>query len=169
MGGANEAEIIMESLWSQKVGNLTTPSDLGVIFEQAYKVGARIQTNSWGEPESQGIYNADSMQVDQFVWDHPDMLILFAVGNEGVDADRDGRIDPGAVSSPSTAKNIISIGASENLVVSGGVQRKLGEISGAQKEKPWPVNPIASDMISNNPQGIAAFSSREQTRRSYKA
>lgn len=163
LGGANEAEIVAQSLWSEQYKSLTTPDNLGVIFDQAYKTGARIHSNSWGDPESHGLYGAESMQVDQFIWDHPDMLILFASGNDGIDADRDGRIDPGAVSSPSTSKNIISVGASENLVKSGGVQRKLGEIGVAPEEKPWPVDPIASDTISDNPKGIVAFSSRGPT------
>ncbi|MCB0351317.1 MAG: S8 family serine peptidase, partial [Bdellovibrionales bacterium] len=162
-GGALEAQIVAESLWSQKANNLTTPNNLGVIFQQAYNSGARIHTNSWGDPEAQGIYNTETMQVDQFVWDHPEMLILFASGNDGVDANRDGRIDSGAVSAPSTAKNIISVGASENLVLRGGVQRKLGEIGLTPNEKPWAAEPIASDTLSNNPKGIAAFSSRGPT------
>ncbi len=42
------------------------------------------------------------------------MTILFAAGNAGVDANSDGKIDNGSVGSPATAKNDITVGASEN-------------------------------------------------------
>jgi hypothetical protein len=50
-----------------------------------------------------------SRSVDQFVYDNPDMLIFFAAGNDGL---KEGQIS-GTVGSPATAKNIISVGASQ--------------------------------------------------------
>lgn len=164
LGGAHEAHLVVQSLWSKDYNTLTLPENLGDVFAQAYSVGAKIHTNSWGNPEAMGIYDMEASQVDQFMWDHPDMLVLFAAGNDGVDADKDGRIDPGAVSSPATAKNILSVGASENLVIRGGIQMKLGEIAFGPGQIPWPVEPLASDTLSNNPQGIVAFSSRGPTK-----
>lgn len=161
-GGATESQLVAQSLWSIQYKNLIVPGDLKIVFSQAYRAGVRIHSNSWGDPESKGVYSSEASQVDQFVWDNPDMVILFAAGNDGVDADADGRIDPGSVSAPATSKNIISVGASENLVHKGGVQLKLGEIK-FDSGKPWPSEPIASDTISNNPDGIAAFSSRGPT------
>ncbi len=161
-GGATQAQLIMQSLWSVTHETLTTPGDLRVIFKQAYAAGARIHTNSWGDPETRGLYNSETSEVDQFVWDNPDMVILFAAGNDGVDANSDGRIDAGSISAPATAKNIISVGASENLVRRGGIQSRLGNVK-IEDVKPWPVDPIAGDTLSNNINGVAAFSSRGPT------
>src|SRR6185436_5935045 len=80
--------------------------DLTPIFQQAYTQGARIHTNSWGDREDsnpQNTYTAACQDVDQFMFDHPDFLILFAAGNAGPGT--------GTVGSPSTAKNTISVGA----------------------------------------------------------
>jgi subtilisin family serine protease len=80
--------------------------DLTPIFQQAYTQGARIHTNSWGDNEnaaSQNNYTAASQDVDDFMFTHPDMLILFAAGNSGPGT--------GSVGSPSTNKNGISVGA----------------------------------------------------------
>jgi len=80
--------------------------DLKPIFQQAYTQGARIHTNSWGDRENaavQNTYSAACQDVDQFMFDHPDFLILFAAGNAGPGT--------GTVGSPSVAKNGISVGA----------------------------------------------------------
>jgi hypothetical protein len=80
--------------------------DLTPIFQQAYTQGARIHTNSWGDNENaamQNNYSAASQDVDDFMFTHPDFLILFAAGNSGPGT--------GSVGSPSTAKNGISVGA----------------------------------------------------------
>jgi serine protease AprX len=161
-GSATGATLIMQSVWSSQEQTLTVPDDLAELFKQAYNQGARIHTNSWGDPASEGAYDNSSAQVDKFVWENPDMIILFAAGNSGVDANKDGRIDPGSVSSPATSKNIISVGASENEVFKGGVQEKAGRL-GDPLNGPWSVEPIASGKFSDNRNGIAAFSSRGPT------
>ena len=55
-----------------------------------------------------------SADADEFIWNHPDMAITFAAGNAGMDANADGIVDPGSVAAPATAKNILTVGASEN-------------------------------------------------------
>jgi hypothetical protein len=80
--------------------------DLNPIFQQAYTQGARLHTNSYGDNENapvQNNYTAASQDVDEFMWNHKDFQIFFAAGNSG----------PGTatVGSPSTAKNVISVGA----------------------------------------------------------
>lgn len=160
-GGAYAAGFVAQGMWSKIFNNLTVPAQLSKLFDHAYSNGARIHTNSWGAPQSLGVYDARSAQVDEFIWDNPDMLVLFAAGNSGQDDDRDGRIDEGSVSSPGTAKNIVTVGASENYLLEGGIQRPLGELRDGDKK--WGVDPIASDTLSNNPDGIAAFSSRGPT------
>ncbi len=47
------------------------------------------------------------------MWDHKDFLILFSAGNDGADADGDGVVDLSSIGSPATAKNCLTVGASE--------------------------------------------------------
>ena len=89
------------------------PDDLSDLFQSAYAAGARVHTNSWGSPSSGG-YPKHSRDVDRFMFAHRDMLILFSAGNDGQDLNRDGRIDPTSIGSPGTAKNCLTVGASEN-------------------------------------------------------
>jgi hypothetical protein len=51
------------------------------IFDTAYEAGARVHTNSWGNPG--GIYGQISTDVDQFLVDHPESMILYSAGNNG--------------------------------------------------------------------------------------
>lgn len=159
-GGAYQASLVAESLWSPMLDNLTLPSRLGDLFGKAYGDGARIHTNSWGSAASTD-YDGLSQQVDEFAAANSDMLILFAAGNSGIDRDRDGRVDPGSVSSPGTAKNVLTVGASKNYVLHGGLQRKIKETN---LKDSFPMEPLASSMFSENPQGLAAFSSRGPTK-----
>jgi len=74
-----------------------------------------------------------------------------------VDANKDGHIDEGSVSSPGTAKNCLTVGASKNLVLKGGIQKAMKELKGGEDN--WGVEPIASSHLSDTPNGMAAFSS----------
>lgn len=162
-GGAHQAKLVMESMWSEALGTITIGPDPTPLFEEAYKEGARIHSNSWGSIRNLGAYDDSARAVDKFMWDNPDSLILFAAGNSGVDKDKDGRVDYGSVSSPGTAKNVLTVGASENLVEKGGLQKKLGELGSLERGYAWPTEPLASDTLSNSANGIAAFSSRGPT------
>lgn len=160
-GGAFEASLLPESMWSPMLGNLTVPPKLRDLFVKADENGARVHTNSWGSPRNLGAYDGYAQQVDEFTFTHPDMLIVFAAGNSGEDADKDGRVDAGSVSSPGTAKNALTVGASKNYVLTGGIQKKLSELKIGQEK--WGVEPLASSRLSENAQGLAAFSSRGPT------
>lgn len=84
--------------------NLSLPSDLNRdYFPFSYKIGARIHTNSWGDDSDD--YNTETNQIDTFIYNNKDMLVLFAAGNGG---------DNGAhtVGSQGNAKNSITVGAS---------------------------------------------------------
>lgn len=162
-GGAYGAQIIAEGMWSALLENLTVPPELNKLFEPVYKDGARIHTNSWGNgnPSAFGDYDEMSQQVDEFMWNNPEFLVIFAAGNSGVDEDEDGRVDEGQVSSPGTAKNALTVGASENVVDKLGIQKKLGDLKDG---KLFPALPLKDDTLSNNENGIAAFSSRGPTK-----
>ncbi len=160
-GGAYGAKMLPSGIWSPILNNIAFPSDFNKLFGTTYKEGARIHTNSWGSPRNLGEYEMFASKTDEFIWNNPDMLILFAAGNSGEDANQDGRIDEGSIGSPGTAKNVLTVGASENLLAEGGIQKTLREMRDGDKK--WGVEPLASDKLSDNAQGIAAFSSRGPT------
>jgi serine protease AprX len=160
-GGAYNASFVPEGMWSPMMSNLTVPPKLADLFSKAYDAGARIHTNSWGSPRNPGEYEGMAQQVDEYMASHPDMLLIFAAGNSGMDKDKDGRIDPNSMGPPATAKNCLSVGASENLVSNGGIQKKMSEMRTGPES--WPVEPLASSKLSDNPNGLAAFSSRGPT------
>ncbi len=121
------------------------------LFKE-FDVGARVHTNSWGS-DVFGEYTASSQEADQFAWDNKDFLILFSAGNEGVDSDGDGVIDLHSLGSPATAKNVLTVGASENDNQGGG----------AWSDWYAPVAPVSPDLRSDNVDGLSAFSSRGPT------
>jgi serine protease AprX len=133
------------------------PADLTVLLQDAYSRGARIHSNSWGGGDP-GEYDSQCEQLDRFVWKHKDMCVLVAAGNDGSDRDGDGAINPMSVTSPSTAKNCITIGASENRRPSFN-----DETYGEWWPRDYPVAPFKNAAMANNPDQIVAFSSRGPT------
>lgn len=156
-GTAPAARLVVQSILAAN-GKLALPADLGPLFDQPYTSnGSRIHTNSWGSAVA-GTYTPRSQQVDHYVWSHRDYVICFAAGNEGTDSNEDGLIDEGSICAPGTAKNCITIGASESL--RPAISKPWGQ--------PWPHDfpqpPIAGDLWADNPNGMAAFSSRGPTK-----
>jgi len=133
------------------------PNDLTDLFSDAYQNKVRIHSNSWGGGEP-GVYDSQCEQLDRFVWEHKDFCILFANGNDGSDADGDGKINAMSVTSPATAKNCISVGASEN-------ERPQfnGNTYGGWWASDYPVAPYNIDPMANDANQVAAFSSRGPT------
>lgn len=114
-GAAPGASLVFQAVEDSKGGLGGIPRDLTELFRQAYNAGARIHTNSWGVPATSGgtVYDAQSAAVDRFMWENPEYTILFAAGNDG-DHDRDNKTNYNTVSTPGTAKNAITVGASQN-------------------------------------------------------
>jgi serine protease AprX len=153
-GTAPKAQLIMQSILDERGKPNGLPLDLTTLFQQPYEDGTRVHTNSWGFPSDQGEYTAQSRQVDQFVYDHRDMIICFAIGNTGKDQNRDGNIELGSVTPPGTAKNCITVGASESL------RAELSKSYGKRWPRDFPAEPIASTIPATNTEGIAPFSGR---------
>ncbi|NLP51163.1 S8 family serine peptidase [Bacillus sp. RO1] len=109
-GMAPQANLVFQSIMDSSGGLGGLPSNLSTLFSQAYTAGARIHTNSWGAAVN-GAYTTDSRNVDDYVRKN-DMAVLFAAGNEGPNS--------GTISAPGTAKNAITVGATENLRPSFG-------------------------------------------------
>lgn len=132
------------------------PADLKTVFAWAYQQGARIHSNSWGGGDP-GAYDDQCQQLDQFVWEHPDFCILFAAGNDGTDRNGDGAVDFGSVTSPGTAKNCITVGASENN------RPDSPGTYGEYWPDDYPSPPLHDDPLADNPNQMVAFSSRGPT------
>ncbi len=148
------------------VGLYGLPQDLSNLFTPAYAAGARLHTNSWGAPVA-GVYNARSRQVDQFMWNNRDMLVLFSAGNSGNDFDGDGVIDVDSIGAPGTAKNCLTVGASENDRPNGSTPAPGGDLNWNQWRNPngtlrFP-NLGPAGHVSDDVEGMAAFSSRGPT------
>ena len=158
-GTAPKARLIVQSLLDGD-GGFNTPTDLHTLFEPPYKgnVNARVQNNSWGATDPGLPYNQSSTEIDDFVWNHPDCVLCFAAGNDGIDLNGDGKIDSGSIGAEAAAKNCITVGATENL------RLDMDITYGALRANYFPSNPIFSDSSVNNAEGMAAFSSRGPTK-----
>jgi subtilisin-like proprotein convertase family protein len=82
------------------------------LIDRAWQLGTRISSNSWGADVG-GDYDASAQAYDAGTRDaqpqtggHQQMLFLFAAGNAGAGAR--------TVGSPGSAKNVLTVGASEN-------------------------------------------------------
>ena len=130
--------------------------DYTTVQSEAYRDGARISNNSWGARGSAGGYDMDAQQYDVLVRDaQPDsamfpapgnqeMVIVFSAGNEGP--------SPQTIDSPGTAKNVISVGASENVA-------SLSTANGGNNPQ-GSDNCGVSDPSADSGNDIATFSSR---------
>jgi hypothetical protein len=111
------------------------------LVANSYKQGADMTSNSWGAAV-RGIYNESSQAYD-ILTRQPvpnakrEMLHVFAAGNSGMSGAQ-------TVGSPGTAKNVLTVGASEN-VRSPGIADGCGQSN------------------ANNADDIANFSSRGPT------
>jgi len=160
-GGAPAAELVFQSIMTANE-TLALPDDLNELYSPPYGLAARVHSDSWGSAV-EGEYNLDAMTTDEFIWDHPDMLIVYAAGNSGTDYNRDGVVDARSLDSPASAKNVLAVGATESGRAPGS-----GGMTARTYASAWPadyrVEPIRSDLISSSPggspQGMVAFSSR---------
>jgi hypothetical protein len=182
-GTAPKAQFVFQSVMDSG-GNLGgIPADLGDLFSPPYGDGARVHSNSWGAAVS-GDYNSNSQELDTFAWTHKDMVITFSAGNSGIDGKYysgsclssgdpvDGVIDDDSIGAPGTAKNCITVGASENYRPDFVYEYPQGDCTGDSfNQVAWgwfngcsySVSPIYADKMADNANGLAAFSSRGPT------
>ncbi|MBR4258660.1 MAG: S8 family serine peptidase, partial [Kiritimatiellae bacterium] len=186
-GVAYEASLVMQStavdptdpsaeIWdpySQKYIRKTLDTgDMYILLNQAYtnqngKAGARIHSNSWGAPYL-GEYSEHDNRLDKFMFDHPDMLVVVAAGNNGIDGNGDGIVDEDSLNTPSSAKNCITVGGTENYRKSGGyadIDFRWGNWIEDDGTVLFPKDPIKSDFSTLDPnggsiQGMIPWSSR---------
>lgn len=156
-GTAPEAHLILQSLLDSSGGLGGIPANFADLFQPAYDDGARVHTNSWGPRAPWVPYNTNTREIDEFVWNNPDLVICFAAGNSGIDADSDGTVDPRQIGAYAAAKNCITVGASESL--RPDFRPTYGDYWPAE----YPTSPVSDDQQANDAEGLAAFSSRGPT------
>ncbi|HPC83179.1 MAG TPA: S8 family serine peptidase [Thermoanaerobaculaceae bacterium] len=170
-GTAPKAQFVFQSIMTS-TGGLSIPSPISNLFLPPYADGARVHSNSWGAAAA-GAYNTNAQGLDSFTWSNKDMVITFSAGNSGEDTSpADGVIDTDSVGSPGTAKNCITVGASENHRPDFVYEYPEGDCtpgtSDPRAQQAWywfdsssySADPIRNDLMADNANGMGAFSSR---------
>jgi subtilisin-like proprotein convertase family protein len=129
MGAAPRVRVGASKIFNcARVFELDHPDGFRGLAADAYAGGAVISNNSWGNADL-GIYSADSREFDFIVRDaqpsvsgNQEMVEVMAAGNEGDDKPGIGNEGWASIASPGTAKNVITVGASES-------HRPLGQIT----------------------------------------
>jgi subtilisin family serine protease len=85
-----------------KDGVSERPALLEDLFWPAYSAGARVHVDGWGD--GLNTYLEPAAQVDDFVRNHPDFLVVFGAGNSGP--------SPGTITTEANSKNALAVGAS---------------------------------------------------------
>jgi serine protease AprX len=95
-------------------GALSVPTDMKTnVFEPAYNQGARIFSNSWGSSAPYNYYDARAKNIDQYVYDSNDVLVLFSAGNKNSESDDTNDNGDGSIGTPGICKNVLTVGAAE--------------------------------------------------------
>lgn len=106
-GMAQEAKISFLDIGIAGQPFLNVPDDIEAGYLQhMFDAGARISSHSWGSPYGNH-YSAYAQGMDNFMWEHQDVMVLVAAGNSNFH-----RGSQGSLGAPSTNKNGVCVGAS---------------------------------------------------------
>jgi len=102
--GVNPATKLDFYAMGDSLKGLVVPSSMRGLFMQAVNRKTYIANLSWGtyDPSLKGSYLSISRDIDEFVYEIPEFIVVTAVGNNGK-----------SIASPATAKNVIAVGALE--------------------------------------------------------
>ncbi|HET7169620.1 MAG TPA: S8 family serine peptidase, partial [Candidatus Limnocylindrales bacterium] len=162
-GTAPQARLVVQSLLDSAGGLNGIPADLHDLFRPPYdNDGARVHTNSWNTMRAGVAYDTRASEIDDFVWTHQDMVILYCAGNYGTDSDDNGVVEDSQVGAEAAAKNAITVGACESN--RGSATWKWGTyIDNRRPSVKFKADPVKSDQVCNDADGMAGFSSRGPT------
>ncbi len=145
MGVAPNANLFVQRIFDDS-GSFAFSNDTFVFWlaNDAYRNGVYISQNSWGASTS-GDYDVEASYYDMVTRDSSNntqgdqpIIYVFAAGNDGPSAQ--------TVGSPGTAKNVITVGATENYWTN-----------------PTSYGYAGYDTYTDNPEEMADFSSRGPT------
>ena len=128
-----------------------TQPDSTSLQTQAYNSGARISNNSWGATNG-AAYDSDAQWYDALVRDvgesanNRGMVMVFVAGNEGLEGEH-------TINTPGTAKNVITVGASENV-------RSLSIAEGGNNAAGFDGCVDVPDSVADSADDVLDFSSR---------
>jgi len=106
-GMSASAKISFYDLGDPATSSLKLPDDIDrELFQVQYASGARIFSNSWGTPNSPQ-YTGRCTDVDNFMFQNQDALVIFAAGNDGDIGTKGIK----TIGSPGGAKNVLTVGA----------------------------------------------------------
>lgn len=131
------------------------PLDIEPLFDLAVARGASILNVSWGRGPTRSTYDETAKSIDRYVRRHPDVLVVVAAGNYSVAPN--GEYDFYTLSTPATAKNALSVGASATSRNAFAVT--WGERSGTA----FPLPAAHDEPVSGDPARVAGISSRGPT------
>ena len=158
IGVAPEAQLLFHAWEQNGCYGCGIPNNLVDMLDLASENGSRIHTNSWGAPAA-GVYTTSSAQIDEGSAKHDDIVVLFAAGNDGIDGDSNGEIDLDSLGSPSTAKNSITIGASENYrPIYGGDADNISGMARFSSRGPTDDGRIKPDFVAPGTYILSTFS-----------
>ena len=151
-GDSNSTGIVPEATFHfyqlevDSSGILARWGSLYEMFEHSLSNDAYIHTNSWGSESLVGDYTSDSRSIDWFTNDYPEFLVIFSAGDMGVSG----------VTSPSTAKNALSVGASTTGAFGS---EDIGQIFNESPSGPTSDGRIKPDLVAP---GVMICSARAQ-------
>ncbi|MEM3609578.1 MAG: S8 family serine peptidase, partial [Candidatus Anstonellales archaeon] len=131
-GVAPSSFLVIQRVFND-LGFWEAPENLTILFNDSKNLGAQIVSNSWGLRWSWGEYTDFDKEADDVVKNYS-LIVIFSAGNDGPYME--------STLSPSNAKNVISVGASENNKT---------------------LNATYGGSYCDNPNEVASFSSRGPT------
>lgn len=150
------------------------------VVVKAHNAGVRVHNNSFGtfkkaifvKVSADNEYKNQTNEIDMFCFIFPESLMVYAVGNEERHtgpSNGDGKLDMNMLPFEAVAKNILSIGAVENIKKNEGFKKTYSELKpGSFSHKYlWPVSdPITTKefSLSDNADEVALFSCRGEVR-----
>ena len=136
-GVAPGANMVMYALEHDPTGTFGRIGSIYDILRDAEQMTARISVNAWGLNGNYGQYTADARSVDLFVHDRADLTPLFSIGDNGGQG-------ASQITSPSTAKNTIAIGAS---TTGAGGTVAAGEVANFSSQGPSLDGRVKPDLV----------------------
>ena len=134
MGMVPEATFNFYQLEVDSSGVLARWGSLYDMFEHSRINDAFIHTNSWGSETLVGDYTSDSRSADWFTNDFPEFLVVFSSGD----------LSESGVTSPATAKNVLSVGTSTTGAFTSA---PIGSVSNDSSSGPTTDGRIKPDLV----------------------